>query len=60
MGVDVIVECGERKVRHERYRVAAAKFGTVREHVTVNEDADRTGAYVEVLVWIPRADIEAC
>lgn len=44
----------EEKARHERYRVAAAKFGTVREHVTVNEDADRTGAYVEVLVWIPK------
>lgn len=62
--VDVIVEQGERKVRHERYRVAAQRLlhdaglvSNVRQQVAVNEDAEQTGAYVEVIVWIPRAAI---
>jgi hypothetical protein len=48
------------KERHERYRTAARRLypnASIREQCAVNEDAEGTGAFIEVVVWIPREEI---
>lgn len=45
------------KARHEAYRSAARKHGTVRDQVQVCEDAEHDGAFVEVIVWISKDEL---
>lgn len=50
----------EIKERHERYREAATRLypgAKLRDLVSVNETADHDGAFVEMTVWIPAAEI---
>lgn len=50
------------KALHERYRVAARRLfpgATLRELCSVNETADRDGAFLEMSVWISRKDADA-
>lgn len=52
------------KVRHDAYRRAAKALlmergfdgdVTVRDAVQVQEDADGSGAYLEVVIWVPKS-----
>lgn len=48
------------KEHHERYRDAARRLypgASVRDMCSVNEDAERTGAFLEIVVWIPRKEL---
>lgn len=45
------------KQRHDAYRTAARKHGTVRDHVQVCEAEG--GAFVEVVVWISAEELAA-
>lgn len=49
-----------RKEEDVKYREAARRIsgGVVRDEVTVNRDANDTGAFVEVVIWIARREIE--
>lgn len=50
----------QTKERHERYRMAAARLyptASLRNLVSVNETAERDGAFIELTVWVPAAEI---
>lgn len=49
------------KLRHERYRAATQRLypaAKIKHLVDVVEDADRAGAFVEIVVWVGREEIE--
>lgn len=47
------------KERHERYREILRSWGfKISSYAQVTESADGDGAFVEVTVWIPSAELE--
>jgi len=49
------------KQRHELYREAARRItgGHVSNVATPVENIDGTGAFVEVVIWVPNSEIQA-
>lgn len=50
-----------QKARWIKYREAAQRLHPdvkVSPHGSVSEDAERSGAFVDVVVWVPRTEIE--
>lgn len=59
--MDIYQKRQEQKARGDKYREAAVRLFpgvTVRHACAVNESADGDGAFLEVGIWIPRAEIE--
>lgn len=42
------------------YRKAAERLsgGTTQEYTTIQQPASKDGAFVEVMVWVPKAEME--
>jgi hypothetical protein len=57
----IIAARQETKLRQQRYRDAAARLFpgvSIRPLCTVNETAGYDGAFLEVVIWIPRTEVE--